>query len=124
MQLMKILLRTSFRISTNFYSGDDGRPFQGAVQGSRAAPALWMIISILLVRYSYSKNLTTQLATPFFEVIMMLAALFFADDTDLCAFNSGSDAAEGLVVKGQRLLDVWCNTLKFTGGGLKLSKCY
>ena len=48
---MKMFLRTSHGVSTNYYSDKEGMSFQGAVQGSRAAPALWMIISIFLVRY-------------------------------------------------------------------------
>ena len=56
---MKMFLQTAFGVSKNYYSGNDDRPFQGVVQGSGAAPALWMIISIFLVRYLYSKNLTT-----------------------------------------------------------------
>ena len=55
---------------------------------------------------------------------MTLAALIFVDDADLHVSNSGSDAVEELVVKAQRLLDSWHNIVKFTGGDLKLSKCY
>ena len=39
-------------------------------------------------------------------------------------FNSGADNAEEVVIKAQRLLDAWHEVLKFTGGDLKLSKCY
>ena len=62
-------------------------------------------ISIFLVQYLHSKNLARQLTSPFSGVIMTLAALIFADDADSHALNSGSDAAEELVVKAQRLLD-------------------
>ena len=94
------------------------------MQGSGAAPALWLIISIFLVRYLCSKNLTTPICTPISQVVLPLAALIFADDTDLHVFNSGSDTTEEVVMKAQRLLDAWHNILKFTGGDLKLSKCY
>ena len=39
-QSMKMFLRTSHGISTNYYSDTIGQPFQGVVQGSGAAPAL------------------------------------------------------------------------------------
>ena len=123
-QSMKMFLRTSHGISTNYYSDTDGQPFQGVVQGSGAAPALWLIISIFLVRYLYSKNLTTPICTPISRAVLPLAALIFVDDTDLYVFNSGSDTTEEVVMKGQQLLDAWHDILKFTGGDLKLSKCY
>ena len=55
---------------------------------------------------------------------MPLAALIFVDDTDLYIFNSGSETTEEIVLKAQRLLDAWHHILQFTGGDLKLSKCY
>ena len=75
------------------------------MQGSGAAPALWMIISIFLVRYLYSKNLNTQLSTSVSKIIILLAALIFVDDTDLYVFNSVLDTTEEIVLKAQRLLD-------------------
>ena len=123
-QSMKMFLRTSHGISTTYYSDTIGQPFQGVVQGNGAAPALWLIISIFLVRYLYSKKVTTEISTPISRVILPLAALIFVDDTDLYVFNSGADNAEDVVIKAQRLLDAWHEVLKFTGGDLKLSKCY
>ena len=64
MQSMKMFLRTSCGISQTSYSEEEGRPFQGVVQGSGAAPALWLIMSIFFVRYLHSKNVTTQLRIP------------------------------------------------------------
>ena len=96
---MKMFLQTTFRVSEHYYSGDDDRLFQGIVQGSGAAPALWMIISIFLVRYLYSKNLTIQLSILLLGIVIPLAALIFIDDTDLYVFNSGSDTTEELVFK-------------------------
>ena len=88
------------------------------------APVLWIIISIFLVQYLYSKNLNTQLSTPVSKIIMPLAALIFIDDTDLYIFNLGLDTTEEIILKAQRLLDAWHHILQFTGADLKLSKCY
>ena len=60
-----------------------------------------MIILIFLVRYLYSKNLTTQLSTPLSGIVILLAALIFVDDIDLYVFNSESDIIEELVLKAQ-----------------------
>ena len=94
-----MFLRILFGISTNSYSGDEGRPFQGVVQGSSAAPALWIIISIFLIQYLYSKNLTSHLFMPFSGIIVFLATLIFVDDTDLYIFNCRVDTTEDLVYK-------------------------
>ena len=124
MQSMKMFLRTSFGLSKNAYAGENGRPFQGVVQGSGAAPALWMIISIFLVKYLYNKKATTQLSAPVSRIVIPLAALMFADDADLYVFNSGIEITKEIVVKAQKILDAWHNILTITGGNLKLSKCY
>ena len=50
-QLMKMYLRTAFRILSKFYSGSLDSLFCSAVQGNKVAPALWLIVSIFLVRY-------------------------------------------------------------------------
>ena len=39
-QSIKMFLRTPFRVYQSFYSGNEEKLFKGAVQGSRAAPAL------------------------------------------------------------------------------------
>ena len=87
-QSMRIFLRTSCGMSQTSYSGDDGNPFQGVVQGSGAAPALWIIISMFLVRCLCAKSVTMQLHTLLSGITLLLAALIFEDDTNLCVFNS------------------------------------
>ena len=51
-QNMKMHLCTAFGVSTSVYASDL-QPFQGVVQGNEAAPALWLNISILLIKYLY-----------------------------------------------------------------------
>ena len=48
-QSMKMFLCTSHSVSENYYSDNEGQPFQGVVQGSGVVPAIWMIIAIFLV---------------------------------------------------------------------------
>ena len=94
------------------------------MQGSGATLALWLIISIFLVRYLCSEKVTAAIISLISKSILLLAALVFVDNTDLCVFNLGIDNAEEVVIKAQRLLDAWHEVLKFTGGDLKLSKYY
>ena len=121
---MKMFLRTSHGISTTYYSDTIDQPFQGVVEDSGAAPALWLIISIFLVRYLRSKKVTEEITSPLSRATLLLAALIFVDDTDLHAFNSGADDTEEIAIKAQHLVDAWHKVLKFTGGNQKLSKCY
>ena len=46
------------------------------------------------------------------------------DDTDLYVFNDRSMSSLIVVIKAQRMLFAWYEALKFTGGYLKLFKCY
>lgn len=54
-QSIKMHLRISFGVSTSFYSRN-GQLFQGTVQGNGVAPALWLIMSVFLIRYLHQKK--------------------------------------------------------------------
>ena len=54
-QSMKMHLRTAFGVSSSFYTSHR-QPFQGAVQGNGASPALWTIKSVFLIRHLFDKR--------------------------------------------------------------------
>ena len=83
-----------------------------------------MNILIFLVKCLHKQNARTKLSILISRILLPLAALIFVDDTDLCAFNSGSETTAELVQKAQIMLDAWYQVLKFVGGHLKLTKCY
>ena len=87
-QNMKMHLRTVFGVSSSFYTSEV-QPFQGTVQGNGAAPALWLIISVFLVRYIYQQKVVTSTISPISTLSQLLAALMHVDDTDLYVFNDG-----------------------------------
>ena len=122
--MIKIFLHISFGVLDRFYSGEDGKPFKDIVQGNRVVPLLQLIISIFLVRYPYSKSIVIQLVTPVSNVLVLIVALTYLDNTDLYMFNEGDDSIEALVAKVQLLLNTWYEVLKITSRELKLSKCY
>ena len=103
-QSMKMHLRTAFGVSTTFYSSDS-QPFQGAVQGNGAAPALWLIISIFLIRYLHQQKVVTAITSPISKLCQYLAALLYVDDTDLYVFNNGVNSTQEIILKAQRLLN-------------------
>ena len=104
MQNMKMHLRTAFGVSSSFYTSD-GQPFQGVVQGNGVSPALWLIISIFLIRYLYQQKVVSSFSSPISNISQLLAALMYVDDTDLYVFNDGSSDVSSVVLKDQILLD-------------------
>ena len=75
-------LRTAFVVSTTFYTSN-AQPFKGAVQGNGAAPGLWLIISIFLIRNLYQQKVVTSITTPIYKLFQLLAALLHVDDKDI-----------------------------------------
>ena len=80
---MEMYLQTLFRTSTSAYSGSTQNSFQNSIQDNRAAPVLWLIISILLIRYLYHKELVSKHLTPISNISFQLAALLYINDSDL-----------------------------------------
>ena len=123
-QQMNMFLRTSFGISSSCYSGSFALPFQGAIQGNGAAPVLWLIISIILVRYLYALNLVTEHHTPISGALFSLAALVYVDDSDLNILNLNQKSTVEVLEEAQALLNAWHFALRTSGGELKLEKCF
>ena len=97
--MIKIFLHVSFGVLDRFYSRDDRKLFQGAVQGNRVALLLWLTMLIFLVRYLYSKRVVIQLVTLDSNTLVPILALTNANNTDLHVFNEGGNSTEELVVK-------------------------
>ena len=90
----------SFGMSTPFYSSN-GQQFQGAVQGNGSAPALWLIISLFLIRYLLQQKVVTAIASPISKICQFLAALMHVDSTDVYLFNDDSMSSQEVVTKAQ-----------------------
>ena len=75
-QNMKMHLRTTFGVSTTFYTSD-AQPFQGAVQGNAVALELWIIISIFLIRCFYEQKPLQALSYIFTNFLRYLL-IFYA----------------------------------------------
>ena len=120
---MKMHMRTSFGASTSFYTSN-GQPFQVAVQGNGADPALWLMISVFLIRYLYQQKVFTSITSPISKMSQFLATLMCVDDIDLYVFNDDSMCALEVATKAQRQMSSWHEALRFIEGDLKLSKCY
>ena len=120
---MKMCLCTIFGVSSTFYISED-MPFQGLVQGNSTDPALWLIISMLLIRCLYNQKLVTSITSPISKLNQFIVDILHADDADLHVFNSGSDNTHDVFLKAQRLLNAGHEVLKLIIGDLKFAKFY
>ena len=73
-QTLKMFLCTSFDLSSFFYTSTKALPFQDRVQGNRAIPSIWLIISILLIRYLYSSQFISISKTVMIKIAFQLVA--------------------------------------------------
>ena len=99
-------LQTSFSTSISAYLGTLLSPFQGKVQGNGTALVLWLIISIILIRYLYILGLVSQHHTPILGYIFSLVALVHIDNLDLNIFNSNRKSTLEVIEEAQVLLNV------------------
>ena len=98
-------LRIDYRVSQSSYTKLKSKPFQGSIQGNRAAPVLWLILSILLVKYLYFLQLVPKTYTLISLQDYQLGALLYIDDTDLTARNSRKELEEEIHANTQKMID-------------------
>ena len=54
------------------------------------APLVWLIISILLIRYLYSTKFVSISSIAITKLIFVIAALIYVDNTDIVLLNKGN----------------------------------
>ena len=98
-------------------------PFQGELQGNRAAPAIWVIISTTLLNMLQAAGNGAKFITPISKTSNLIVAFAFVDDTDLISFNiSGHNTTCNEVMESlQQSIDHWEGGLKATGGAINPS---
>ena len=101
---MNIYLQTSYRVSNSAYSSSALVPFQGAVQWNRAALVLWLIISILLIRYLYLLGLVSIYHIPISGIAFQLANLIYVDNS-LNVLNLNQKSTLEVVEEAEALLN-------------------
>ena len=83
-------MRTSYRVLESYYTESKNKLFQGAIQGNRAAPPMWLIISIFLVRYLYKSKEIYVRYSPISKVAYQIVRFLYVDDIDLVTLNKGN----------------------------------
>jgi hypothetical protein len=110
---------TAFGDSTRSYRGDD-QPLQGIGQGNGAGPAIWVVISAVLLFVMRDSGFGLNFITATSSMAIVLAGFAFVDDTDLLhAAPHPATPVATLVPQMQRLVDTWEGLLRATGGALR-----
>ena len=97
-QGMKFFLRTAFGDSSTHFGGRSDLPFQGRCQGNKGAPALWLVVSVCLIRLMHKLGMIAQLMASMTAATVTLAGFLFVDDTDLISLaTSNADPVDDIV---------------------------
>ena len=124
-QKMKFYLRTSFGDSDDYYGGGEvGLPFQGGCQGNGGAPALWIAISVILIRVLKKHGHVVEWKSAISGVVVMLIGFLFVDDTDLIVMAQNTETnPEEVMTMMQHNITEWYQALRHSGGALHPGKC-
>lgn len=80
---MKYAVRTSFRDSTASVSGSLDNPVQGICRGNRARPAIWLVISLMLVQFMHKAGKVRHVMSSISGVVTAIMGFMFVDGTNL-----------------------------------------
>ena len=83
---MRMYLKIAFGVSSTFCKSST-LPFQGSIQGNSIAPVLWLIISIILIRFLCAKGIVDLLKSPISHTYFSLIMLLCTDNTNLNLLN-------------------------------------
>jgi ribonuclease HI len=113
-------ITTGHGTSVDSYSNKDNIKLHGPGQGSRAGPAIWLIISTALLAAYKQKATVLTLSNPDGTTTVSRHTDCFVDDTTI--FCNSEPAA--LKTELQQNAQQWESILYSSGGALELSKCF
>ena len=113
---MKHFIRTAYGDYRDFYTEQDV-PFHGILQGYRAGPTIWAMVSSPLLDTMRANGHGIKIDSR--DGIITIPAFAFVDDTDLTQGNENDIRIEST----QRAVTDWEDALKATGGLLVPHKC-
>ena len=105
-------IQTGYGRSKQSYGGTEHNktslPIQGIGQGNGAGPAIWAVISTVLVALMLAEGCGASLLMALSLTTFTFLGFLFVDDTDLLITTRAADSsATGLIAVVQQHLDLW-----------------
>jgi len=120
---MKFFLRTAHGDSDQFYSGGStALPFQGVCQGHGAGPAIWLVVSIVLINMVHNNGSRSTFTSPISRQSTSLVGLLYVDDCDLFTIDDDGSSPMDTIQRLQTNINLWQGGLAVTGGTLSPTK--
>ena len=101
---MNMFLTTVHGILMLSYSDTENYPFQGMIQGNRAASPAWIIVAIIIILYLHRLQLVPTLVTPITKEEFQLIVQLFMDNTNLNIKKNGKELEQQIIDRVQRIL--------------------
>ncbi|HEY9815206.1 MAG TPA: reverse transcriptase domain-containing protein, partial [Candidatus Obscuribacterales bacterium] len=126
LQYAKHFVRTAWGVSKQHYSSNrEGTPFHGSGQGNGAGPAIWAVISFVLIRIMMQGQQTANFPSALSNTVLSLVCLAFVDDTYLFLTAPTHDTTHAeFLIFAQAALNHWAGLLRATGGALVPNKSF
>jgi ribonuclease HI len=124
---MKYRLRTALGSSTTTYQHSNSTPIHGTGQGSCASPAIWLLISSILMDCLSALGGGMTMIDVQSEISIQQWIDGFVDDTSLFTNiiqYSDNDNITHLCTQLTHDMTTWNELLEASGGKLELSKCF
>jgi hypothetical protein len=116
---------TAFGISARSYGSTRDPALQGVGQGNGAGPAIWAVISTVIIATMATQGHGFNILTALSCGLVSFVCYAFVDDTDVIhSADSTATTGEEVMSEMQVVLDRWGGVLRATGGALVPKKSY
>jgi hypothetical protein len=124
-QRSKHHVSTAFGISEKSYGGQRDPPLQGACQGNGGGPAIWAVISTVIIATMATHGHGFNILSAMSCILVSFVCYAFVDDTDVIqSASSTATPGEAVIADMQIVLDRWGGLLRATGGALVPKKSF
>jgi hypothetical protein len=124
-QSQQLVISTAFGISKESYRHRRGILLQGAGQGNGAAPAVWAVISAVVVNMMQTAGRGPHVVSFLLRTLTSFVCCVFVDDMDVVhASPSSLSAGKEVLVDMQTVVDRWEGGVCAAGGASAPSNCH
>jgi hypothetical protein len=120
LQLTKYIVKTAHGISDDNYNGTVFSPLFGTDQCSRATPAVWLMLVIVLMN-TLDRLILMAFTSQDSDMTHSRLIDAFVDDTSLGNTDPGLLTLERMIEKLNRMAQTWAQLLYYSGGAVNLA---